>query len=435
MQYTVNEIYEAKVIIEQLIDINKISESALRKLERDIANFALNSLDKAKVKAANRAIAELYKNKNKKADWKKIYKTLEELKKSISQDMTKLNEKEILQIETEVYKEGLKEVNAHLSFSAQDHRALTLMHEQNMFWIGDHYNSYIHETVVNGFKTYVQKGLTNEELANIFETAFSGLIDRKRNYYRGLAEHVTSRLRTFANVKGYVKAGIKGLKIVAILDGRTTNICREMNGRIFVTDRLNSYIDKAISIKSEKELRQMLPMKSGNDVGGIRGIPSSSLPLASQLPPYHWRCRTRTVGYFEEFESENEKIVRNINNYEMDRKSIAKLQSVASKSNMNGTTHGINSWIYHSNKHMKEFGVKSLEGYKQKVYNIINNPDRIHYGINRYGEVIVIFEKSGLAVKTSPLKGNIYTAFGIKKIYYKPLLSELAKLESLEKEK
>ena len=440
MQYTVNDIYLAKALINETLELIKISNSALRKLVRDIAEYMLNSLDKAKREAARKAIMELYKNKGKKAEWKRVDKILDELRANIGTQMTKLNEKPILQIETEVYKEGVKEVDTHLSFSAQDRRALNLVHDQHMFWIGDHYNSYIHKTVVENFKSYIEKGLTNEQLANMFETAFSGLVDRKKNYYQGLAEHITSRLRTFANVKGYVKSGIKGLRISAILDGRTTNICREMNGRIFVTERLNSFVDKAISVTSEKELRKMLPMRSGNDVKGIAGIPSSSIPVADQLPPYHWRCRTRTVAYFEEFETPEERIIKNINNYEVKKKDIESLQKMAIQSDMKGKVvakkdsskfgfkkgQNIDSWVYHADKHMDEFNVKNLAEYKEKVYNIIRNPEKVNIGINKTGEVIVFFTKNGLTVKTSPMKDSIYTAYKIHAAH-NAALSQLAK--------
>lgn len=428
---SINELYEVRVLLEQIIDITKISQSALRGLEKDIGRYMLNSLDKAKQKAAQKAIKELYKNKNKKAGWKQVSSILDNLRSAIGEDMAKLNEKSILQVETETYKEGIKEADMRLSFSVQDRRSLNLMHKQNMFWIGDHYNSYIHDKVEESFKQYVEEGLTNEQLGNLFETEFSGLVDSRKSYYTGLAEHITGRIRTFSNVKGYVKAGIKGLKISAILDGKTTCICREMNGRVFITERLDAYVDKAVSVTSEKELKKMLPMRAGNDTKGIKGNASGSIVIADQLPPYHWRCRTRTVAYFEEFETEEEKTMRKINNCELGKKEAKELQNMALRGDMKGAVKvkgkKLDSWKYHAEKHMKEFKVKNLEEYQKKVYNIIRKPSVARYGVDKYGEVKMFFEKDGFAVKTSPNNGEIYTAYKIDKQFHQKVLNELAK--------
>jgi len=92
-------------------------------------------------------------------------------------------------------------------------------------------------------------------------------------------------------VAGYERAGITRVKVKAILDKRTSAICRALNGRIIEVAELSRQKEAILSAQSKEELKQAQPWLKASQVAG-------DLPSGYGLPPYHYRCRTTTVAYF-----------------------------------------------------------------------------------------------------------------------------------------
>lgn len=129
------------------------------------------------------------------------------------------------------------------------------------------------------------------------------------NCFNGLVVHTASRIRNVVNVRGYEKAGIEYAEVVAILVERTTEICKEMNGRMIPVTKMSETVNNILSIPIDNrpveevrnDLEKVVPFWKDKDTRKIAGSKTSDLlSMGVALPPYHWRCRTKTAAWFEE---------------------------------------------------------------------------------------------------------------------------------------
>jgi SPP1 gp7 family putative phage head morphogenesis protein len=149
----------------------------------------------------------------------------------------------------------------------------------------------------------IENKWTKSTLASELQTHFSDLIKGGKPYFEGLAEHTSLRVREFARLTNYQKCGAKYYQIVAVLDDRTSDICRALDGKIFplnvAIDTMNAMFQVADmnDIDDAKaHLKRLAPFVSEkqieyNDQDEPVGIHGSHTPF----PPFHWRCRTRTI--------------------------------------------------------------------------------------------------------------------------------------------
>ncbi len=100
------------------------------------------------------------------------------------------------------------------------------------------------------------------------------------------------RLRCWAGVQQLQEAGARWAQIWAVLDARTSEICREMHGRIVPVDQAAAEVERLAGLTPEKfdqHLRSNRPEVDAVRLEGT-GVLARKRCL---LPPYHPRCRTR----------------------------------------------------------------------------------------------------------------------------------------------
>jgi len=179
--------------------------------------------------------------------------------------------------------------------------------------------------IENGMK----QGLAQQTIARDLQK-LPGLWDQYGvNYARAAASTAVNRARTYAEVTGYTEAGIELLEVQAVLDERTTDQCRYMDGKIIEVRKAEGNIYRAMSA-SPGTIQQAAPFlrtwreegmqpgryyigpEGGSAIGMItrsgvgaaddRGeyktfVPDSQLPEVANIgpPPYHHQCRSYTV--------------------------------------------------------------------------------------------------------------------------------------------
>lgn len=150
---------------------------------------------------------------------------------------------------------------------------------------------------------------TSEELADFRAAAgekFKNLTDRQT---KTIVQTATQRVRNWAHIGSLSQAKIKLARIVATLDSRTTDVCRELNGKLIrvgvaqtAIERLNqlepgdfaaelyeSAIGKAISKEPVKTIQSFLETDG-------KTIDDKLVSMGRGFPPYHPNCRTRLEG-------------------------------------------------------------------------------------------------------------------------------------------
>lgn len=175
----------------------------------------------------------------------------------------------------------------------------------------------------------LRDGLGREAIAADLRSQIPGMWRKYgENYSRVVASNAMVRSRSISQAGAYRDAGVERFEVVAMLDERTTEYCRYMNGQIITVGKASKINDAAAAARSVDELREANPFMrtvwddelrqrkiqttTGVDIAyidrsgaGILDDPGEHTPILSgdQLPaganigfpPYHMSCRTTTV--------------------------------------------------------------------------------------------------------------------------------------------
>jgi SPP1 gp7 family putative phage head morphogenesis protein len=172
----------------------------------------------------------------------------------------------------------------------------------------------------------LERGLGRADIASELEAAArAALIDRAPFYWEVVASAFMGQGRSFAQVSSYAEAGIHRYRIEAVLDERTTHICRYLHGKTFaVADALRKF-DHVERLENPEHIKQALPwvrerregdrlvltgagttiadvtrsaLGTRDDVGEFRPHLSEERlgDVGLGFPPFHGLCRTTTFG-------------------------------------------------------------------------------------------------------------------------------------------
>jgi len=116
------------------------------------------------------------------------------------------------------------------------------------------------------------------------------------NYFETLAINSSTQASSMGNLIAMDEAGIEVYEIVAVIDKRTSDICRKLDGKKFrVADAMGT-VNKVSSAEDPEDLEDVMPFQSrgiGHDGDTI--APPKWSESGDGFPPYHHRCRTRLV--------------------------------------------------------------------------------------------------------------------------------------------
>lgn len=270
------------------------------KLLRKLTEALVTSFDDQRKEAISKAIDYLLqvdKEKFSKADAKKIDSILTQ---SLGQDLHNVLEKNITDLSDKLFRSGIADVSRSLkmklSFDLIDSQAALILGKHTMFWILNYYSDQLQIEINDILKGYYDEGKLIGEVASDFATKFADKSEKGFAYFEGLAEHTTYRVNELGKINGYEKAGIEYYEIKAIMDDRTSDICREMDGVIFPVSEAISFRDQVLKLRSPEEIKEFAPWQPASKIIDFK---KDGFPTGMALPPYHWRCRTITIAYFK----------------------------------------------------------------------------------------------------------------------------------------
>jgi len=174
-----------------------------------------------------------------------------------------------------------------------DNRTLSFLERLDNFYLG----KYIKNTDMNGpvlnflKEQYLEKGAglfgrANIETINEFRGLFSDkLTDLSNGQIQRICDTSVERMRSYGNIQQLNEAAVEYARVVAVLDGKTSDICLEMNNKKIPVARIYKTMEKEIGMSPDefetylKEERVTIQRAEQGDA----------------FPPYHPRCRTRVV--------------------------------------------------------------------------------------------------------------------------------------------
>ncbi|WP_107686981.1 hypothetical protein [Campylobacter concisus] len=161
---------------------------------------------------------------------------------------------------------------------------------KSFYWMGKEYNENLQSRLKDKIEGVFKGEIELDEIGAELKREFGSIISADESYFKGVSDHIALQARNVATVTQGAKYGVKYYKILAIMDARTTQICRSMHGRIIPATHLEAQAEKILNANSLASKKAAAAWRSEAYLGK-----SDKMDSNFGLPPYHFRCRTEAV--------------------------------------------------------------------------------------------------------------------------------------------
>ncbi len=187
--------------------------------------------------------------------------------------------------------------------------ALDWLVEHDRFWIGKVFPEHLSGDFRQAITAGLQEGLGRKDIGRRLRDMVMGTpgVPRKLEYYKRIASTTVNRARNWGGVFSLHAAGFTEYEIRSVEDERTSNICREMSGKVFRVRDAMDLVQRAIdSPPSAIEQLAPWPRYDTERRDHYLTVDGSRQYLAGKntqwlaghglsLPPYHGNCRSTYV--------------------------------------------------------------------------------------------------------------------------------------------
>jgi len=201
-------------------------------------------------------------------------------------------------------------------FTALDERMMRFMTRSQTLYVRAEYGRRVEglaESVRASVAEGMQLGLGRDDIAAALADVVGAELTGGTFYLEVVAGAFVGRGRSYGQISSYSDAGIKNYRVEAVLDERTSEICRLLHGRVFsVAEALKKFAEGE-ELNDPEALKHLnpWPRHDGHGLYLMEGkkrvnltrragdIPHTDGALAAMglgFPPYHGLCRTNTVA-------------------------------------------------------------------------------------------------------------------------------------------
>lgn len=196
------------------------------------------------------------------------------------------------------------------TFDLVDEAAVADLYDDQMIWIGRHYDKNLRKTIREAVRPELIEGKTQREGGKAITAALSeqlrkvvvpmGFNGSDTKYFEGLAANTVTNARVRGQIRSFSELGLTKYEIVNPMDDRTTPQCVFMNGKVFEVRDAEDHIEKLSGATDPDFVKKNHPWLSMKELQKVSSGPghkseSDSAKLARAglpLPPYHFRCRS-----------------------------------------------------------------------------------------------------------------------------------------------
>lgn len=195
------------------------------------------------------------------------------------------------------------------SLAQVDLNAVETLAEQQLWWIGNLWNDHLSRVIsATVSREALTVGLGREQVGRILEGVVNGSIrgvavpktfrGSTEQYFQALAGTVRNQASNFGSLGAMRDAGFTTYRIQAVLDERTSDVCREMHGKSFRVDDGVKHVERIRGARDPEEYKRVAGWRTAEEVrqisgGGDEESQRKALVAAGVvLPPFHSRCRS-----------------------------------------------------------------------------------------------------------------------------------------------
>ena len=192
-----------------------------------------------------------------------------------------------------------KNIAVNIVFDEIDIRAINAM-RNNFYWVGKEFNKGFSDRLKDIIESAFRGEVARSELAGRLKEEFASELKQSVRYFEGVSDHIISQNQNISTVNQARKYGVKYYKVVAVMDSRTSAICRSMNGRLIPAEHIERQCDNIMNAKDMASKKAVATWAKAPYNGR-----SDKMDSNFGMPPYHFRCRTEIVpAWVDEYEND-----------------------------------------------------------------------------------------------------------------------------------
>ena len=192
-----------------------------------------------------------------------------------------------------------KNIAVNVVFDEIDIRAINAM-RNNFYWVGNEFNKGFSDRLKDIIESAFRGEVARSELAQRLKDEFASELKQSVRYFEGVSDHIISQNQNISTVNQARKYGVKYYKVVAVMDSRTSAICRSMNGRLIPAEHIERQCDNIMNAKDMASKKAAATWAKAPYNGR-----SDKMDSNFGMPPYHFRCRTEIVpAWVDEYEND-----------------------------------------------------------------------------------------------------------------------------------
>ncbi|WP_167496273.1 hypothetical protein [Campylobacter concisus] len=192
-----------------------------------------------------------------------------------------------------------KNIAVNIVFDEIDIRAINAM-RNNFYWVGKEFNKGFTDRLKDIIESAFRGEVARSELAGRLKDEFASELNQSVRYFEGVSDHIISQNQNISTVNQARKYGVKYYKVVAVMDSRTSAICRSMNGRLIPAEHIERQCDNIMNAKDMASKKAAATWAKAPYNGR-----SDKMDSNFGMPPYHFRCRTEIVpAWVDEYEND-----------------------------------------------------------------------------------------------------------------------------------
>lgn len=192
-----------------------------------------------------------------------------------------------------------KNIAVNIVFDEIDIRAINAM-RNNFYWVGKEFNKGFSDRLKDIIESAFRGEVARSELAQRLKDEFASELKQSVRYFEGVSDHIISQNQNISTVNQARKYGVKYYKVVAVMDSRTSAICRSMNGRLIPAEHIERQCDNIMNAKDMASKKAAAVWAKAPYNGR-----SDKMDSNFGMPPYHFKCRTEIVpAWVDEYESD-----------------------------------------------------------------------------------------------------------------------------------
>lgn len=192
-----------------------------------------------------------------------------------------------------------KNIAVNIVFDEIDIRAINAM-RNNFYWVGKEFNKDFSDRLKDIIESAFRGEVARSELAERLKDEFASELKQSVRYFEGVSDHIISQNQNISTVNQARKYGVKYYKVVAVMDSRTSAICRSMNGRLIPAEHIERQCDNIMNAKDMASKKAAATWAKAPYNGR-----SDKMDSNFGMPPYHFKCRTEIVpAWVDEYEND-----------------------------------------------------------------------------------------------------------------------------------